>query len=75
MKNKKYSVDYLRGHFILRYRKILFYKEIQFTTYDSLVNYAFLNDLPISEFKWHMSAVLQIYVEQFHSVCNFKFKI
>ena len=42
MKNKKYSVDYLRGHFILRYRKNLFYKEIYFTTFESLENYAFL---------------------------------
>lgn len=72
MKNKKYSVDYLRGHFILRYRKNLFYKEIYFTTFESLVNYAFLNDLPISKFKYHMTAVLQIFVEQYQSVFDIK---
>lgn len=72
MKNKKYSVDYLRGHFILRYRKNLFYKEIYFTTFESLENYAFLNDLPISKFKYHMTAVLQIFVEQYLSVFDIK---
>lgn len=65
MKNKKYCVDYLRGHFIPRYRKNLFYKEIYFTTFESLENYAFLNDLPISKFKYHMSAALQIFVERY----------
>lgn len=72
MKNKKYSVDYLRGHFILRFRKKLFYKEIYFATFESLENYAFLNDLPISKFKYHMSAVLQIFVEQYLSVFDIK---
>ena len=72
MKNKMYYVDYLRGHFILRYRKNLFYKEIYFTTFESLENYAFLNDLPISKFKYHMSAALQIFVERYQSVFDIK---